>query len=520
MAVDAGPQQGNPTLPEAPTTAYVPAPDGEAESTPAGPGSPRKAAAGEGGPEHVNTPAPAPAPLAVAPLDDDPFAAAMETPLEPAGGEIAAAASMFADAPAPPRPAADGAGDPDRADEASRALETPKPTTARRDRLFGSSRRFFAFTVTFVALLGLLTYTGYRTSLRMTGGATISSQQRSPSEPGYEAAVKPTPVTFLALTTEEGSMRSIVVVAQGTGETGGTLITIPLSLLLESSDGKARTPNFIDAEDGIDEVQTELEAAIGFGMTDQIILKESEIGALLEGGELALTNPERLLVDFGGTLVPQFEAGEITLDANGVLGYLDYLGPEESEYNRLNRQQLAYEALLARAASGLEVNGSDSAEAAAELLTAVGSGDSTVMQLPVEEGRIGGRDDGGEGSGVSFTSPDSEAIDAVLGTVVPFPISGFPGQRLGVKLLNGTSVDQLELKFASDVVEAGAEVKVVGNAKELGQASTTVELAQDASDLEREQATELAQALDAELIDGDETGQEIRAIVTVGEDQA
>jgi hypothetical protein len=378
----------------------------------------------------------------------------------------------------------------------------------------------FALSATFAALLVVLVFTGYRSSLRMTGGASISPQQRSPSEPGYEAAVKPTPVTFLAVVNDDGDLRALSFVTQGSGEAGGTIITVPLSLLLANDDGAMRIPNYIEAEDGMDELQTELEKALGFGMTKQLIVTQTEIEDLLGGEPLKVRNPEQLLIDFQGTLAA-VQSGDLALDPDGLMSYVNYLGPEESEYNRLNRQQLVFEQLLALSEQGFEPSSNDeNVTALAELLTAVGAGESSVTQLPVTEGRIGGREDGGEGQGASFTAPDTEAIDATLGDIIPFPVSGFPGQRLGVKLLNGTTEPQLELRLAGQVVGAGGEVRVVGNAKKLDQARTTVAVSRDATEDKRAQAQRVAEALNAELTETDNLGEEVRAVVVVGQDQA
>ena len=168
-------------------------------------------------------------------------------------------------------------------------------------RQIGSTRRFLALSATFAALLVVLVFTGYRSSLRMTGGASISPQQRSPSEPGYEAAVKPTPVTFLAVVNDDGDLRALSFVTQGSGEAGGTIITVPLSLLLANDDGAMRIPNYIEAEDGMDELQTELEKALGFGMTKQLIVTQSEI-CLLYTSDAA---EDLLCVDLGGRRIIQ-----------------------------------------------------------------------------------------------------------------------------------------------------------------------------------------------------------------------
>ena len=88
-----------------------------------------------------------------------------------------------------------------------------------------------------------------------------------------------------------------------------------------------------------------------------------------------------------------------------------------------------------------------------------------------------------------------------------------------MKLLNGTNQPQLELKLASDVVNAGAEVKVVGNAKVLPQATSSVAISLDASPEEREQAQRLADALKAKLTDQEKLGEDVRAVVVLGQDQ-
>lgn len=509
MAVEVAPDSGTSTpgdpavamsdesaerdLPVAPTTAYVPAPDAVSDDD--------SAEDAEQLPALMGKPPVTPDPPA-GELIDDAAAAVLDRPL------VASVAETGSSAAAEP--------DPDGELEAADDGEPTPPRTRGKS----STRRYLALSITFAVILAALSYTGYRSSLRMTGGATISPQQRSPTDPGYEAAVKPTPVTLLALVTNDGGLRSMSVVTQGTGETGGTIVAVPNSLFLKNTAGDARIPPYILAEDGMDELQTELEAALGFGMTGQLTVSQDELGSLLGGTDLEIRNPEQLLVEMGGILAPQFEAGDISLDPEGLSAYLNYIGPEESEYNRLNRQQLVLERLLELGADGFEPDDADdNVTAIAELLTAVGSGDATVTQLPVDEARIGGREDGGEGQGASFTVPDNEAIDSTLGSIVPFPVSGFPGQRLGVKLLNGTTDPQLELRLASDVVGAGAEVKVVGNAKVIPQASSSVAVSTEASPEEQDQAQRLADALGAEVTQTDELGEDVRAVVVVGQDQ-
>ena len=67
---------------------------------------------------------------------------------------------------------------------------------------------------------------------------------------------------------------------------------------------------------------------------------------------------------------------------------------------------------------------------------------------------------------------------------------------------------------------AGGEVRVVGNAKKLDQARTTVAVSRDATEDERAQAQRVAEALNAELTETDNLGEEVRAVVVVGQDQA
>jgi hypothetical protein len=67
------------------------------------------------------------------------------------------------------------------------------------------------------------------------------------------------------------------------------------------------------------------------------------------------------------------------------------------------------------------------------------------------------------------------AADRLLATLVPFPTSARPGDRVRVRLLNGNGDAAATLALSARLVPAGAEIVVFGNADRFDLATTEVE---------------------------------------------
>ena len=111
---------------------------------------------------------------------------------------------------------------------------------------------------------------------------------------------------------------------------------------------------------------------------------------------------------------------------------------------------------------------------------------------------------------------DIPATNELLPTAIPFSQSAFPGQRVGVKLLNGTTTEGTELRFAAAAVSAGGEIKVIGNGNRMDEATSSVVFLDEAS---AATAEAIADALGVEATLGTVSGADIGVVVTVGEDQ-
>ncbi|MBS1836148.1 MAG: hypothetical protein JST64_00465, partial [Actinobacteria bacterium] len=83
-------------------------------------------------------------------------------------------------------------------------------------------------TAVFAILLVGLVVVGYRASLLITGGG--ASKVTDPKAPGYVAEVRPTPVDMVAVTGDDGSLASVLIVATSPSGTGGTVSVLPASV--------------------------------------------------------------------------------------------------------------------------------------------------------------------------------------------------------------------------------------------------------------------------------------------------
>jgi hypothetical protein len=151
--------------------------------------------------------------------------------------------------------------------------------------------------------------------------------------------------------------------------------------------------------------------------------------------------------------------------------------------------------------------------AATEAITAAFDGTVRAEAVPLIEIPLPNP----SGPAVSIYQVDQKSLNEALPAMIPFPRSAVSGQRIGVKLLNGTTVDGAELLLAGSVVAAGGEVKVVGNGSRMDLDTSTVVYG-------AEEGAELAKTIAAELgvtaTSGEVKGADVVVVVTVGSDRA
>lgn len=365
---------------------------------------------------------------------------------------------------------------------------------------------------TLVGAIPALGYTGVQRLLRSRDGR-ITVRTDDPAEPGYEALVEPTPTALVVQVDADGAPQSLTVIALGAGDTGGSVIFVPIDTRLEEpaflvdrlrlayQDGEYRA--------GMDAVVGRL---LGIGFTEVVEVDDARWAALVAPvAPLAVENPDAVSSDGD-----RFASGPLALEADQVGSYLlAKAGDEESDLNRMNRQELLWRSWLASVGASDQpdpVPGETDA-GIGRFVSTLARGTVDYQVLPVVPVSGSGPD---QVDGRTVFAADAEAVGEVVTAAVPFPVGGGAGQRYRVKVLNGVRGEVVPTAVTDRLVAAGAQIDVLGNARRFAQDTTTVEY-YDASHADDAEA--VRDALDAgevELRQG--LTDSIDVTVTVGSD--
>lgn len=377
-------------------------------------------------------------------------------------------------------------------------------------------------TVGFAVLLVALAVVGYRASLSITGGG--ASKVTDPKAPGYVAEVRPTPVDLVAVTAEDGSLASVLIVTTPPSGSGGTVSVLPATVAAgPGTDNHYLSLKAVFAEGGIDELRSQLGAGMTFGFTSAEQLPASMLKAVAGlAGPITVPNVDNLVdsPDRGklevdqATEVVRYKAGDVRLTPEQIAPFLAFDGLGEAPDSQLLRHETVWQQLLG-ALKGKDVSrvSDDGAPAdkgaTTDLLSQLVGGDVTYETVPTAPRPI---------PGTIFTAfiPDPAALPTFVSRVVPFPSSAFPGQRARVELLNGTRNKDAALLVAPKVVAAGGEISLLGNADSFDVDDTRVEyLAPEA----RQAAEQIAETLGVKATEAGTRSGGVDVRVVVGRDR-
>jgi len=329
-------------------------------------------------------------------------------------------------------------------------------------------------TVVFVAGLATLGWKGYSTSLELRGAASLDARPKDPKKPGYEAQVRPTEVKLLAHTTAAGALGDVQVLVEGARGadggpgTGGTVVFLPSVLVVTPQGGAPTNLEKLFAEQGFDAVVTAVSEVLNAGVASQTVLTHDEMIALLKpAGTITFENPDTIYETTApGQRQIIFPAGQVSLDAQQAVDFLDRYAEGENQIKRHTRGQALWDAWLASLAKVPPPAAGDEIGA---VIARLAAGSHSTQAVPIQSVPIPGSD------GFSVFRADAAAMGPFVAGVIPFPTSGTPGQRLRVRLLNGTTDLGANLAAVPKVVGAGGEIVLLGNASRFGATSTTVE---------------------------------------------
>ena len=317
--------------------------------------------------------------------------------------------------------------------------------------------------VTYVLSLALLitagatlSVVGYRVVRSSTEGRTIDPTLE-PDEPGFEAFVEPSPTMLLLSRSPDGSLSSAALLALRTADSGTSVVVIPTNLLV-GEPGAERTLAQVTQDEGSAAALSAVANKLGIGIADVAEVDDAQLAALVA--------PVAPLTVRNSDVATGFPLGDIQLTAEQVAPFLAVLGAGERETDRMLRQERVWNAWAAAlAAAGPTGVPGEVESGIGRFLAGLAENARQADALPVSELP--------SPNGTTYVL-DEGAVAPLLAEAVPFPTAAEPGDRLRVRLLDGTGDPTLPARVAPRLVAAGAEIVVVGNGPALNQQTSEV----------------------------------------------
>lgn len=411
----------------------------------------------------------------------------------PASSEPPATPPSVADEAAPDRPAqrspspAEGsppvaavaAARPDAlADSLPAETASPPPAAGRVRQAGGSSGRppvpmwrrvgFAVVLLGLVASIPALGYAGLQVIKDSTAG-NVKGTNLSPTDPGYEAQVDPTPTALAIQYDDKGLPNGLTFLALGGADGGGAVIFVPLdTAVTEPSFGvdRLRTAYNVVADTPTlarERLASQTGRVLNVGVEEIIDLSNSGWEQLVAPvAPLKIDNPDAIDIG-GGVVIP---SGPTELTAAQVGPYLAASLPKESDLNRLNRHSVVWSAWLAAVkASGRDdaVPGETTA-GIGRFARALAAGPVSYDTLPVKQT---------SDQPVTFTAEKAAVNDLITSTVAA-PTGAVPGGRFTVRMLNGVAAESIPGELVRQVVSRGGSVTILGNGPAFGTDKTEV----------------------------------------------
>ncbi len=391
----------------------------------------------------------------------------------------------------------------------SRRQRRQQQQVARRDRrrrLLGSVG-FGTAIVLLIAAIPVLGLVG-RNLIKNSSDGKILTNTSDPKAPGYEALVDPTPTALVVQTDPDGKVNSATVLALGSGNRGGgSVILVPLGTRLRDPGAGVDRLRSAYEFGGVKILRDQVGSLLGIGFGEVIELGNARWAELTRPvGSVTLDNPDTVTAADG----TEFASGNLTLTPDEVGPFLAATNENESDINRLVRQQLFWQAWLAQLAArgdGSNLVPGEAATGMSRFARTLAKGTSDVKVLAVA--------DNSDSPGPPFVLDEKQARSQVS-TAVPFPVGAFPGQRARVRLLNGVRAGPVPAAVTDSVALGGGEIIALGNADKFGQTETRIEYYAKAT---RDRIRVLRSALGVgKLVFKPQPDQSVDATVIVGSD--
>lgn len=277
-----------------------------------------------------------------------------------------------------------------------------------------------------------------------------------PDDPGYQASVVPTPTLAVLHRGADGELAGASLVALEPGDDGGSVIVVPAATLVAGAGGESTIAEIYGAE-GPDAAARAVGLAVTVGVTEHVEVDDArwaELVGPVGSVEVHIDEP-----------VDRWAAGTVTIEPDEVGAFLSALGDDETDLDRIDRQQIFWSAWLPMVADGGDgALPGETSTGLGRFVRSVANGDGSAAALPVVRDRT--RDG-------ALRTNGSRIGDFVAHTV-PYPTAAAPGARVRVRVLNGTGDQSLTTQAARALVAGGAQITVAGNATSFDVAETSI----------------------------------------------
>jgi len=371
-------------------------------------------------------------------------------------------------------------------------------------------KRFIVAAAALAVVAVVLVWFGTRVILDSSDGRVVSAESDR-TKSGFEAIVEKTPTALVLMTSEDGQLDSATLLAL-TAEGAGGIMAIPVqtNVYVAPSPGVVVpiTLKALFASSGSDVARASLGELLNLNFTDTVILKASELQALVAPvAPLAISNPSA--VSNGGAEL--FAKGSIEVAADDIWSYLSTRSENGSELDRALRQQSFWKAWLAAiSTSGTDVSiPVPASNGIGKFLSALSRDQLTMDTLPVTD--LPGTDE----EPVQYRLAPGLTGASVIAPIVPFP-DGSPGRRPRLKVLDGTG-ELLNAQGPATLLAAGGgQVDIIGNATAFGADITEITYFDPA---QLDAANRMRAALGVgEVVESKQTNSALDITVTIGAD--
>jgi LytR cell envelope-related transcriptional attenuator len=323
--------------------------------------------------------------------------------------------------------------------------------------------------VLLIAAIPVLATLGYRTLRDTTTGRRIDAQN-DPNKTRYEANVLPTPVMLLVEMGADNSLQGLTMLTLGPGDTGGAVVFIPPDTVAQRADGTLDTLSNTFGKGDVAALEQATANLLKLSF-DQVKIMDADQWQQFAApvAPLSVDNPDRVVIgDARGRTATLFPAGPLQLRGDQIVSYMQVRNPNESELAQLNRKQALWSAWLAaiKASNSPGAVPGETTSGFGRYLVGLSKGPSDITMLPVKAQAPGAN------NGLFVAEP--AAVQALIARDVPLPTPANVGDRVRVRLLSGTGPIGSPNAVASEIVSAGGEITIIGNADRFDYTTTQI----------------------------------------------